>query len=97
MYFKMTSRGCYYWAIGTGLDFEGDRCYVGCTDYEGYTEVVWFSLENGYIVPIKDFPKRVKKKFRKYVENPFFEIDLRRYMEKEGVSGYKSLGGLEIL
>ena len=74
MYFKMTSRGCYYWAIGTGLDFEGDRCYVGCTDYEGYTEVVWFSLENGYIVPIKDFPKRVKKKFRKYVENPFLRL-----------------------
>ena len=62
----------------------GERRILGCTDYNGYVEILWF--KTGVTVQFTEaIPEEVVNKFSEYISSEFFDIDLRRYIEKEGL------------
>ena len=93
MYFKQTNivfdRDCYYQAVGTGLNCDGIKCYIGCTDFFGCVNITWFVTVIENIVCVDDIPEDVKERFWEYIRNPFFEIDLRRYIEEKHITNVR--------
>jgi len=74
---------CYYVSVGSCW-FEREQ-ELGCTDYDGYVEILWFNIKIGVIVPIEDVPEYVMEVIRGRISDPFFVIDVRKRIEKLNV------------
>ena len=70
------AKGSFNNIIGIGV------CYDVKIDSLKIAQVITYF---NYGCSEEDVPEDIKKKFQEYISSEFFDIDLRRYIEKEGL------------
>ena len=66
-------------------------CIFYADDFN-YLSITYVAFNESVVVDVKDIPEDIVRKFSEYIESEFFEIDLRKYIEMNGLMNVRLYG-----